>query len=432
MTVLTSVVAPPAPNPVDLLFHTAGKLASHQEAVPNVGVVLHLTGDTPDLTRLRERVARRLHRLPCLTHVLTTDDGPPRWTPSAPDLKEYVTERRVTAGPGCLDDTVRELLHRPLPDDTPAWRLVVLSGHATGRYCLALITHHAVQDAANLVTVVEILLGRDDDTPATSAAAFDTGRTATPEPRRLLDAAAYIWRNTRPHGLWNDPRRPLSGRRHVLWQEVPTRLLRDTGRAYGGTANDVHLAALAHAVGRWAAEHRPEADRDPLPVMLPVNLRTPAEAGLPGNRFHLARVDLPGGPMTPARRLGRTLPATAPLKDPSYRRELHRMTGQDPLSYGQLTAASAAPDRLTAVGSIFRIGERLTYEGDPVDRVVPIICCPEGFPLTVGLFLYGDTSTVSFQIDRSLPGAEEIPRLWRRAVDDMATCAEDPAPGGTP
>ncbi|MFJ5303834.1 wax ester/triacylglycerol synthase domain-containing protein [Streptomyces sp. NPDC088350] len=426
MTVLTSVIAPPAPNPVDLLFHTAGRLASHQEAVPNVGVVLHLTGDAPDLTPLRERVARRLHRLPCLTHVLTAADGPPRWVPRAPDLTEYVTERRVTAGPGCLDDTVRELLHSPLPTDTPAWRLVVLSGHATGTYCLALITHHAVQDAANLVTVVEVLLGPDDDTPGTSAAAPDTGRLPASEPRRLLDAAAFIWRNTRPHGLWNDPERPLSARRHVLWQEVPTSLLRDTGRAYGGTANDVHLAAVTHAVGRWAAEHRPDADRDPLPVMLPVNLRTPAEAGLPGNRFHLARLDLPGGPMTPTRRLRRTLPATEPLKDPSYRRELHRMTTQDPQSYGQLIAASAAPDRLTVVGSIFRIDTRFAYEGDPVDRVVPIICCPEGFPLTVGLFLYGGTSTASFQIDRSLPGAEEIPRLWRRAVDDMASCA----PGG--
>ncbi|XUL94481.1 hypothetical protein ACQ86D_17515 [Streptomyces galilaeus] len=124
---------------------------------------------------------------------------------------------------------------------------------------------------------------------------------------------------------------------------MPTRLLRDTGRAYGGTANDVHLAAVTHAVGRWAAEHRPDADRDPLPVMLPVNLRTPAEAGLPGNRFHLARLDLPGGPMTPARRLRRTLPATEPLKDPSYRRELHRMTAQDPQSYGQLIAAARPP-----------------------------------------------------------------------------------------
>ncbi|MFJ9627751.1 wax ester/triacylglycerol synthase domain-containing protein [Streptomyces sp. NPDC101175] len=432
MTVLTSVVAPPVPNPVDLLFHTAGRLASHAEAVPAVGVVLHLTGDTPDLTRLRERVARRLHRLPCLTHVLTTDDGPPRWTPRAPDLAEHVTERRVPPGPGRLDDTVRELLHRPLPTATPAWRLVVLSGHATGGYCLALIAHHEVQDAANLVTVVEILLGRDDDTPATAVAALDGGPVAEPEPWRLLDAAAFIWRNTRPHGLWNDPARPLSGRRHVLWREVPTALLRDTGRAYGATANDVHLAALAHAVGDWAGTHRPDARLDPLPVMLPVNLRTPAETGLPGNRFFLARLDLPGGPMTPARRLARTVPATAPLKAAAYRRALHRMTAQEPLAYGQLIAASAAPDRLTAVCSSFRIGGRLSHEGDPVDRVVPVICCPDGFPLTAALFLYGETSTVSFQLDRSLPGAEEIPGLWRRAVDDMATCAPETVPGGTP
>lgn len=425
MTVLSSVLTPPAPGPVDLLFHTADRHASHREAAPNVGVVLHLTGDAPDLTRLRERIARRLHRLPCLTHILTADDGPPRWTPAAPDLDAHVTERRVTADTD-LDDTVRDLLHRPLPAGAPAWRLTVLSGHAPRTYCLALITTHAVQDAANLVTVAEVLLAPADDTPGTSAAAFDTGQGRQPDPPRLLDTTAYIWRNTRPHGLWSDPDRPLSGRRHVVWQEVPTRRLKETARAYGATSNDVHLAALAHAVGRWAAEHRPDADRDPLPMMLPVNLRTPAEAGLPGNRFFLARVDLPGGPMTPARRLSRVLPATAPLKDPAYRGALHRMTAQDPYQYGQLIARTAVPEGLTVVGSIFRVAGRLAYDGDPVDRVVPIICCPDGFPLTVGLFLYGDTSTASFQIDRALPGAASIPRLWRRALDDMATCA----PGG--
>lgn len=36
----------------------------------------------------------------------------------------------------------------------------------------------------------------------------------------------------------------------------------------------------------------------------------------------------------------------------------------------------------------------------------------------------GDTSTACFQIDRALPHGETIPRLWQRAVDDMATCAD--------
>jgi len=427
--VLTSVLAPPAPNPVDLLFHTAGRLASHPEAVPNVAVVLHLNGDAPDLERLRARVRHRLHLLPCLTHLLTTDDGPPRWTPSAPDLDRHIGEHRVAAGPGRLDDAVRELLHEPLPTDAPAWRLLVLAGHASRTYCLALFAHHEVQDAANLVTVAETLLDAPEDTSAAAtAAAFGPGPVPRPGPREYLDTAAYIWRGTRPHGLWNTPDSPLSGRRHIIWQELPTRLLTETAKAYGATANDVHLAALAHAVSRWISEHRPEADQDFLPVMLPVNLRTPAETGLPGNRLHLARIDLPGGPLTPARRLRRTLPATARLKDPAYRQTLHRMLHDEPATtYRQLLARGAAPDRLTVVGSIFRIRRRLAYLGDPVERMVPIICCPEGFPLTAALFLYGDTSSAAFQIDRALPGAEDIPRLWRRAVEDMSTCAAEPA-----
>ncbi|MDC0770202.1 wax ester/triacylglycerol synthase domain-containing protein [Streptomyces sp. HD] len=430
MPVLTSVIAPPAPNPVDLLFHAAGQLASHPEAVPNVAVVAHLTGTAPDLPELRASIGRRLHLLPCLTHVLTTDDDCPRWSPHAPDLEEHVFAHLVPAGPDRLDETVRELLRGPLPAGAPAWRLVLLSGHAPGKYCLALFSHHEVQDAANLVTVLETLLGPEDIADP-SAAAFP-GPVPSPEPRWFLDTTAFIWRNTRPHGLWNTARRPLSGRRHILWTEVPSRLIEETGRAYDATANDVHMAALAHAITRWAGEHHPEAASDPLPLMLPVNLRTRAETGLPGNRFFLARLDLPGGSMTAARRLGRTSAATAVLKDPAYKQTLHRITQREPKqTYHQLVARTAAPDRLTAVASIFRVRQPLAYLGDPVERVVPVICCPDGFPLTSALFLYAETSTVCFQIDRALPGAETIPLLWRRAVDDMATCADTtPKAGG--
>ncbi|MFM9607138.1 hypothetical protein [Streptomyces niveiscabiei] len=424
MTVLTSVLVPPAPGPVDLLFHTAGRHASHPEAVPNVGVVLHLTGDAPDLADLRERVARHLHRLPCLTHVLATGDGPPHWRPAAPELDTHVVEERVTAGPGCLDDAVRENLHRALPADAPAWRLVLLAGHARREYCLALFSHHEVQDAANLVAVVETLLGADEGSG--SAHAFGPGDVPVPAPPESLATSAYIWGDTRPHGLWNSPGLPLSGRRHVLWREVPTRLLVDTARAYDAGVNDVHLAALAHAVTRWAADHRPAAVRESLPVMLPVNLRTPAETGLPGNRFFLALLGLPGGEMTPARRLRRTLRATAPVKEPAYRQTLFHLTRE--AVYEQLVARTAAPDRLTAVASTFRVRTRLSHLGDPVRRVVPIICCPDGFPLTAAVFVYGETSTVSFQIDRALPAGDTVPELWLQAVESMATCAGD---GGT-
>ncbi|MGH1555821.1 hypothetical protein ACRAWF_40250 [Streptomyces sp. L7] len=91
-----------------------------------------------------------------------------------------------------------------------------------------------------------------------------------------------------------------------------------------------------------------------------------------------------------------------------------------------MIAASAAPDRLTVGGSIFRMDTRFAYEGDPIDRVVPIICCPDGFPSRSDSSSTARRRPPRFQIDRSLPGAMEIPGLWRRAVDDMASCA----PGG--
>ena len=421
MSVLTSVLAPPAPNPVDLLFHAAGQNASHPEAEPRVGAVLHLTGSPPDLAQLRGRVSRRLDRLPCLSHVLRADDGPPRWVSVRPDLEQHVGAHRSRAGADGVDDAVRELLRQPLPVGAPAWRLVVLAGHAAHEYCLVYLTHHSVQDAGNIVSVLETLFGPDEGSGPTSSTVPRFEDTGLPGPRQVLGTVAHTWRGTRPHGLWTSSAQPLSGCRHTLWQDMPNRLLRETARAYGATRNDVHLAALTHAISQWAAEHRPEACRDPLPMMVPVNLRTHDETALPGNRFFLARLDLPGGSMPAPVRLRRTLAPTGPLKDPAYRQSLYRLTRHTPRTLlDQVIARSAQPDSLTAVGSIFTVRKPLRYHGDPVHRFAPIICCPNGFPLAVGLFLYGETSTASFQIDSALTGAEAIPRLWRQAVDDMA------------
>ncbi|MFM9442529.1 hypothetical protein [Streptomyces acidiscabies] len=417
-----SVPSVPVPNPVDLLFHGAGQSAVHPEAVPNVGAVLHLSGTAPDLDALVRHVAPRIGTLPCLTHRLV-DSGPAvHWARQFPDTARHITAHSLPRGVDHLDTAVRDLLREPLPDAAPAWRLCLLTGHTPDGYTLLYLTHHAVQDAAGIFSVLEALFGPPIAPSQSSGVAPRIADGPAPGAVQMVRSVRHTLRNTRRHGLWTAPDRPLSARRDVLWADVPTGVLRTAGRTLGCSPNDIHLTALAHAVAEWAQEHWPRAAHPALPVMIPVNLRTPDEVGLPGNRFFLARVDLPGGPSSAAGRLPGTLAATAPLKSPAHRSALHRLTHRAPRPLARkFTFRAATPDRLTVVGSIFGSRHPLSFLGDPVHRVVPLICCPQGFPLTAALFLYGETSTACFQIDRALPEAHTLPERWRRAVDEITS-----------
>ncbi|MDX3136444.1 hypothetical protein PV367_43135, partial [Streptomyces europaeiscabiei] len=91
------------------------------------------------------------------------------------------------------------------------------------------LTHHAVQDGGNTFVVLETLFG---------------------PPSRL---SSRWW-----------------------CEDFPA-----AARAGDAGTNDVYLTALAHAITEWANTAWPRAADVPLPVMVPVNLRTADEAAAP-------------------------------------------------------------------------------------------------------------------------------------------------------
>ncbi|WP_197370892.1 WS/DGAT domain-containing protein, partial [Streptomyces clavuligerus] len=157
------------------------------------------------------------------------------------------------------------------------------------------------------------------------------------------------------------------------------------------------------------------------PVFVPVSLRTPEEAVLPGNRLFPVRVDLPGGPAPAARRLADTARATAPLKSVSHRAVLRRCADALPTWLQLRLARRVQRPGLTSIGSSFLLmRHRLTVDGSRVTAVRPLMFCPEHTPLTVSLIAYAGTASVCFRIDRALPGAESLPARWACAVEELA------------
>ncbi|GAA4812760.1 hypothetical protein [Streptomyces ziwulingensis] len=419
-----------APSAADLFLRDVERRADHPDAASTIGAVLHLTGAVPALTDLREHVAARMTRLPCLVHLLRGRGRRARWVRAVPDVTRHVGVLRVGSGPEAVETAVRGLLGESWPEQAPAWRVVLLHGHVPDGFALVYLAHHSVQDGGTIVTVLGALFG--PGAPAQRPTAAPRALPAAPRPplRQVLRSTKVLLRHARKHHLWTSPGQPLSDCRRTLRVRAPAAWLKAAARAGSGEAsiNDVYLAALGHAIAGWAATAWTRAADAPLPVMVPVDLRTADEATAPGNRFFLTRVDLPGGPLPLAQRLAGTPAATSALKLPGHRAVLRAALTRLPAwLLKRLVELSTAPGRLTLVASCLVMRKRLRYGDAVVDRIDPLMCCPPGAPLAVAMLVYAGEASVCFRLDEALPGTESLPARWRQALEELATAGDRPA-----
>ncbi|MFE7935364.1 wax ester/triacylglycerol synthase domain-containing protein [Streptomyces sp. NPDC057456] len=415
------------PSAADLFLRDLAQRAEHPDAASTIGAVLHLSGAVPELPDLQEYVAARLSRLPCMAHLLRGDGRRAQWVHAVPDPAHHVSARRVGSGLEALEAAVQDLMRAPWPEDAPAWRLVLLHGQVADGFALLYLTHHAVQDGGTIVAVLEALFGPDAPTERPATVLRTPPAEPRPRLRQVLRSAAVLLRHARKHHVWSSPSQPLSSRRRTSWVQVPVVWLKAVARASGASTNDVYLTALGHAIAGWASTAWPRAAQAPIPVMVPVSLRTADEVAVPGNRLFLTRVDLPGGLFPLTQRLARTSTVTAALKSPGHRAVLRAALTRLPTGLlRRLVAMSTAPGRLTLAASCLVMRKRLRYGNAVVNRIDPVMCCPPGAPLAVIMLVYAGEASVCFRIDEALPGAESLPARWLQALEDLSTAGERP------
>lgn len=109
--------------------------------------------------------------------------------------------------------------------------------------------------------------------------------------------------------LADDPptrlKRPLTGVKHAAWAEpLALEEVRTLARVLGCTINDVLIATLAGALGRYLDSHGDHTAGVTIRATVPVNLRSEGDAQMElGNRFGLVFVELPVGMRHPLQRL---------------------------------------------------------------------------------------------------------------------------------
>jgi len=308
-------------------------------------VVVLIVLDSPiDRASLRALITERFLAFERFRCYPTADSLGASWVPALQfDIDAHVLAASLPAPAGQteLQELVGELASTPLNPSRPLWSFHLVEDYQGGSALIARI-HHCYADGIALVQVLLSLANADTDDAESSpgvlgqeasngsgssgwSGALSNGLRllsqgsgllekgvhyalhpleATTVAREALSVAGEI---AHLGTMTDDPpthlKRPLSGVRRVAWASpLSLEEVRTIGRVLGCTVNDVLVATLAGALGRYLEARGDQVRGLTIRATVPVNLRSEEDSSL-GNQFGLVFVELPIGIRHPLERL---------------------------------------------------------------------------------------------------------------------------------
>ncbi len=309
---------------------------------------------------LRELIGRRFLAFPRFRRTPVAETLGGRWLESSAfNLDDHVVSVALPepGGQRELEALAGELAGTPFPSGRPLWSFHLIERYRGGSAIIVRI-HHCYADGVALVQVLLSLADRaaPDAAPSTAgggahaaqALPEETGETLAQMARGslrwgadLLEAGLhYALRPAQASALAgralgigtellrlatmsDDPptrlRRALSGARRIAWaRALSLEEVHTIGRFLGCTVNDVLIATLAGALGRYFESEGESVAGLTIRAAVPVNLKPPGSAPASdaslGNRFGLVFLELPIGVRHPLERLYSVHAATQALK----------------------------------------------------------------------------------------------------------------------
>jgi WS/DGAT/MGAT family acyltransferase len=294
-------------------------------SIPTVDeLAAHLDARLGDLPRYHQRLSDpQVHGLRFPTWELVPDL----------DLREHVTRAALPSpgGEAELLAWVSDYWSQRLDRTRPLWDVVLLEGLAGGRWALVNRTHHCMVDGMGSWDVGYAVLDatpEPQDNPLVvpepheangglrSAIRHALDPRALPDLLRRSRAAAEVLLRDElvaaPHTSLNDH---IGTLRRIESITVDLDELKPVKARFGGTVNDVVLAAITSAL-RDLLLYRDEAPPTRgLRAMVPMNIRQAADELALGNRITSLFAHLPVGEEDPLRRYERVVAETTHLKE---------------------------------------------------------------------------------------------------------------------
>jgi diacylglycerol O-acyltransferase len=317
----------------------------------HVASTIIFEGPAPTHEEFRDHIASRLHLVPRFRQKLRNvplGQGRPVWVDDPHLNLDYHVRQTALPAPGS-DEQLRNLAARifsqQLDRSKPLWELWLVEGMADGRFAVIGKSHHALVDGVSGVDITTVLydLDREPKRPPTGPPPW----LARPEPTdsKLLGDALKE-RLTSPGEIARGVRHALRGPRQVVRGAAATTKMVGAGLkapatpfnveigphrrfamiqtdladlkrvkdAQGGTVNDVILAAVSGAIGRYLRARGHDTEGLELRAMVPVSIREAEEHGALGNRISAMMAPLPVGTEDPVERLHEVTESMGDLK----------------------------------------------------------------------------------------------------------------------
>ncbi|MFP4636042.1 MAG: WS/DGAT/MGAT family O-acyltransferase [Nitriliruptoraceae bacterium] len=304
-----------------------------------------------------ELVRSRLHLVPRYRQKVVEPPlklATPLWVDDPDFDLSYHVRHAALPSPGTtaqLNEYAARILSRLLDRDRPLWELYVIEGLEHGRIALLAKTHHAMIDGLAGLDIATVMLDlapdESDDLPepqpwqpqpmpSSSELTADAVRRLMTSPAELVGSvnrmARTPWSAVRravevgrgvsrvaaadlarpaPRSLLN---RPPGPHRRFAIQRISLDRVKAIKDAFGTTVNDVVLAAISDATGRYLRHRGVDTDGVWLRAMVPVSTRRASEEHHLGNRVVAVFVDVPMFEMDPVERLRVCQDAMAEVK----------------------------------------------------------------------------------------------------------------------
>jgi diacylglycerol O-acyltransferase len=302
-------------------------------------------GRAPSYDELAEQIVSRLHLVPRYRQRLAfvpLNQGRPVWVDDPHFNVAFHVRHAALPSPGGEEQLKRlagRVFSQALDRSRPLWELWLVEGLSGDRFALLSKTHHALVDGISGVDIATVLFDASPDPMPVPGPDHEWIARPLPSGAQLL-ADALIERATVPAEIVRGVRATLRGPRQVAgrighaiggvgamaraglqmapsspfnvrigphrrftWVRGDLAQFKAVKNALGGTVNDVVLASVAGALGRYLRLHGEPTDDLVLKAMVPVSVRADAEQGALGNRVAAMWAPLPVGLSDPVQRL---------------------------------------------------------------------------------------------------------------------------------
>jgi WS/DGAT/MGAT family acyltransferase len=401
----------------------------------HVGAVAIFEGPPIPHDEFVQGIESRLHLVPRYRQKLAFprfEMGRPFWIDDPNFNVEYHVRHTALPGPGS-EEQLRQLAGRifsqRLDRSKPLWELWLVQGLDDGRFALISKTHHALVDGVSGVDISTVLF---DLTPVPQEPdGAEDGWTPQPEPsdaelvtegikgvlRTPVELAGRaIGAVQHPGATFDQAREAVEGVAEVAWAgvnpapDVPlntpigphrrvwwvrSRLddFKEIKDALGGTVNDVVLAIVAGALGRWLRSRGVRTEGLELRALVPVSIRGKDEKGALGNRIAAMRGPLPVYAQDPVERLRIVREAMKGLKESKQALGAEVISGLERFAPPTLLAQAS---RLNFSTRLFNLivtnvpGPQfpLYIQGREMQEIVPIAFLPEDHALAIAIMSY--------------------------------------------